>query len=290
MDFQPQLEDQHAKADLPLVVGVDAEGRAASAVVWAAEEANRTGRSLLLVSAIHRDPSAAFRNHNLASLARRLTLADVQHTIHDGRPSQVILAAAESAALTVVGRRGMSLARRSVVGGTSLSVVTAAPCPVVMVPEGWIQPGLCSQPIVLGLTPQDLVEEVHTGARDPQRRVIDFAFERAASMRVPLTVTSAWSIPPSLLRNPAEVADCGNRFTERLGRRLALWRESYPDVELTLDSQAANGLAALLQAESRAQLTVVGRHSGTTPPPLGLGSTTRALVRRAHHPVAVIPI
>jgi nucleotide-binding universal stress UspA family protein len=292
MTSQPSRKDPPIAPHLsrPLVVGVAPDGRSASAVIWAAEEANRTGCTLLLVTAQNSVYDDTSSNHDLASVARRLTLADVQHVVEDARASRLILdTAADSAALTVVGRRGMSLLRRSVVGGTSLTVVTLSTCPVIMVPEEWIQPGLCTEPIVLGLTPEDLVEEERIGEHDPERRVIEFAFQRAESMRVPLLVTSAWGIPPSLLRNPTEIARCHDRFTDRLGRRLAVWRDRYPDADVTLCSQAASAMAALLEAESTAQLTVVGRHSGTTPPPSGLGSTTRALIRQAHRPVAVIP-
>jgi len=293
MTSQSRRQDPHIDPDLdrPLVVGVAPDGRSASAVVWAAEEANRTGRPLVLVTAEDGERGEPLGDHDMASVARRLTLSDVQHLVKDGRASRVILdEAADSAALTVVGRRGMSLLRRSVVGGTSLTVVTESPCPVIMVPEEWIQPGLCSEPIALGLIPDDLFEEERVGDDDPQRSVIDFAFTRADSMRVPLQVTSAWGIPPSLVRNPAEIARCRDRFAEQLGRRLAVWCDLHPDVQVHLHSQAANPLDALLEAEGEAQLTVVGRHSGTMPPPFGLGSTTRALIRRAHRPVAVIPV
>lgn len=292
MTSQPRPGDPPIAPHLsrPLVVGVAPDGRSASAVIWAAEEANRTGCTLLLVTAHHGEYDDTSLNHNLASVARRLTLADVQHVVEDGRASRLILdTAAGSAALTVVGRRGMSLVRRSVVGGTSLTVVTESTCPVIMVPEEWIQPALCSAPIALGLTPEDLVQDEQVGDEDPQKPVIEFAFQRAESMQVPLLVTSAWGIPPSLLRNPAEIARCRDRFTQRLVRRLATWRDRHPDVEVDLRSQAASPMAALLEAESEAQLTVVGRHSGSTPPPSGLGSITRALIRQAHRPVAVIP-
>lgn len=276
----------------PLVVGIDPDGRAASAVIWAAEEANRTGHALVLVTAHGDERDDEIGKHDLASVARRLTLADVRHVVRDGRASRVILEeeAAGSAVLTVVGRRNMSLVRRSVIGGTSLTVVTESACPVIMVPEEWIQPALCSEPIALGLVPEDLVQEARLGDDDPQRQVIDFAFQRANAMRVPLQVTSAWGIPPSLLRTPSEIARCRDRFAERLAERLAVWREKYPDVDVHLHSRALNALDALLEAESGAQLMVVGRYGGTTPPSSGLGSTTRALIRRAHRPVAVIPV
>lgn len=293
MRGRPRQEDQHVAADLtrPLVVGVAPDGRSASAVVWAAEEANRTGQSLLLVTARTDGNNERPGDHDLAGVARRLTLAEVRHVIKDGRASRVVLdEAGDSAALTVVGRRGMSLLRRSAVGGTSLTVVTESSCPVIMVPEEWLQPGLCSEPISLGLTPDNPFDQEQVGHEDPQRQVIEFAFQRAESMRVPLVVTSAWAIPPSLLRNPTEIARCRDRFAERLERRLSAWRDLYPEVSVSLRSQATSALAALLEAESGVQLTVVGRHSGTTPPAFGLGSTTRALIRRAHRPVAVIPV
>jgi nucleotide-binding universal stress UspA family protein len=290
MTTQLPSQGPHIDADLdrPIVVGVAADGRAASAVVWAAEEATRTGRPLRLVTARTDNSDGTASEHDLGGVARRLTLADARTVVQDGRAPRVILdvAAACSAALTVVGRRGMSLARRTMVGGTSLTVVTESTCPVIMVPESWMQPSLCSLPISLGLPPGDLHEL--PASPDPQTSVIGFAFDRASSMRVPLVVHSAWAIPPLALHNPIEIARCRQRFAEQLTRRLAPWSELYPDVDLTLRSQAVNALDALLEAEAEAQLTVVGRHSETTAPPFGLGSTTRSFIRRAHRPVAVI--
>jgi nucleotide-binding universal stress UspA family protein len=287
---RPQRPDPSSGRARRLVVGVGADGRAASAVIWAAAEASRTGRTLLLVSARPEEPSAGHHSHDLAGLARQLTLADVEQVVREGSPARVILDSDESAELTVVGRRGMSLLRRNMVGGTSLTVATEASCPVVVVPEEWIQPELCSAPILLGLGPVDLIEGAGVGERDPQREVIEFAFERAASLRVPLVVVCAWSLPPVFLHNASALRKCHAQFAERLDRRLAAWRILHPDVEVHAQSEPAPAVAALLAAGREAQLTVVGRRSGATPPSCGLGSTTRGLIRRAHGPVVVVPV
>jgi nucleotide-binding universal stress UspA family protein len=112
----------------PILVGVDTRGRSTSAVVWAAEEADRAGRPLRLVTVNEgpdgsEDPQAA---HGLVTLARRLTLAEVQHVALAGSPADVLLEEAARASLVVVGRRGLVPAKRLLVGGTSL-VVSAPP-------------------------------------------------------------------------------------------------------------------------------------------------------------------
>jgi len=286
------LDGQHEHVALtrdgrrPIVVGVSTDGRAASAVIWAAAETERTGRTLRLVSA-HETESSSQRQ-DLASLARQLTLRNVEHVTRVGSPARVIIEAAESAALTVVGRRGMSRLRRTMVGGTSLIVATEAPCPVVMVPEEWTQPAFCSAPIVLGIAPPDRIQRTDPD-EDPELQVIEFAFERADSMRVPLVVVSAWSLPPAYLHSPAAPANGRHESADDLERRLAAWRHRYPRVEVHTDVDAVPPVDALLAAGRDAQLTVVGRYSGTRPPSGGLGSVTRGMIRRAHHPVAVIP-
>lgn len=271
----------------PLVVGVGPDGRAASAVVWAAAEANRTGQPLTLVTA---GASTAHGSHDLAGVARQLTLRDVRHVVEQGHPASVVLEASDAATLLVVGRRGMSLFRREIVGGTSLTVAVMAPCPVVIVPEEWMQPEMSSAPIVLGLGPSDLIEGPGIGAADPQRDVIVFAFERAAALRVPLVAVSAWTPPPTFLHNAAALARCREQFAERLARRLDAWRSEFPDVEVRAVSEPAPVVTALLEASADAQLIVVGRRSGATPPSFGLGTRTRGVIRRAHVPVAVVPI
>jgi nucleotide-binding universal stress UspA family protein len=275
----------------PILVGVDTRGRSTSAVVWAAEEADRAGRPLRLVTVNEgpdgsEDPQAA---HGLVTLARRLTLAEVQHVALAGSPADVLLEEAARASLVVVGRRGLVPAKRLLVGGTSLVVSARSTVPVVVVPEPWIQPSLASAPVVVGVSAPD---PTHEGDHDPAREseVLSFAFERASRLRVPLIVVSAWEIPALYSWSPADVAASRERYSEALERLIAPWREKHQDLEVVTRSVAEPPSHALVEASKVCQLVVVGQHLGPHLGRLNVGSTTGHVLDHATRPVAVVPL
>ena len=147
--------DTQGATSRQIVVGVDTRGRSVSALVWAVEEAERDGTALTLVAA--RPDSAAGRDplgqHDVATLARRLTVTDVKTQQIGGDPVGVLLRAAAEADLIAVGCRSLRPAERMVVGGTSQAVARWSPVPVVVVPEQWMQPSMATAPIVAGIRP-----------------------------------------------------------------------------------------------------------------------------------------
>lgn len=268
-----------AKAVPRVVVGVAPDGTGTSAVVWAVEEAEHDGDPLRMVTAHARSRTdGPPGRHDLLTLARRLTLRPLEHREVEAPAADALLQAARDASLLVIGRRELSGLHRRLVGGTSLSVSARTPIPVVVVPEPWIQPEMSAAPIVLGLEPRGHrrgTSAEQTG--DPARAAIDFAFARAARMRVPLHVVAA-------VRARSDAMDRG-----QLEHRLQTWISAYPTVEVRLRTVAAGPTSALHTAAQDAQLVVVGRHCGDRPPGGGLGATTRALLRDLRRPIAVIP-
>ncbi len=283
-----QLQQKHTAPSI--VVGADARGRSTSAVVWAAEEAQRTGHPLLVVTAHDRPQASVDEQHGLGSLARRLTLSDV--AFHDvvGSAAAALLASARDAQaeLLVVGRRSSGTVRRTLVGGTSRAVAGEAQVPVIVVPEPWIQPSMSSAPIVAGVTSPDLSSE---GSVDPRHdeAVLAFAFERATQMRVPLIVVSAWEMPNIYTWSPADVARWRHRYASSLDERLAPWCRQYPGLEVIARSLPEPAHIALLDASKEAQLTVVGRRSRAHLSAFSLGSTARSVLHGTERPVAVLP-
>jgi nucleotide-binding universal stress UspA family protein len=274
-----------------IVVGADPRGRSTSAVVWAAEEAQRTGHQLVVVTA-HDDPLSAadVQRHGMVSLARRLTLSDV--TFHDasGSPAAALLTSAQAAdvELLVVGRRSLGAAPRAVIGRTSRAVAGRAQVPVIVVPEPWIQPSMSSAPIVVGVGAPD----VSTGDLNDRRRdeaALAWAFERAAQVHVPLIVVSAWEMPPIYSWSPADVQALRHRHDATLDERLVSWCRSYPRLEVIGRSLPEPAHLALLDASKEAQLTVVGRHPSAQLGGFSLGGTTRNVLNGAERPVAVVP-
>lgn len=277
-----------------IVVGVDPRGRSTSALVWAVEEAERAGTLLTLVSARRqpagRDVPAAA--HDAGSLARRLTLTDVETRQVLGDPVEALLRAAADADLLTLGCRSMHPTRRMLLGSTSQAVARWSPVPVVVVPEAWLQPQLATAPIVAGVRPVEsgLPPAPRDAARDrdPDREVLDFAFARAATLRVPVTVVSGWTVPGVYAWSPEAVERLGARHQRHLEARLAPWRRSHPDVEVQALSRPQQPDQAILDAARSAQLIVVGRHHSATLSGL-LGSTAHRLLQHTTRPVAIVP-
>jgi nucleotide-binding universal stress UspA family protein len=271
----------------PIVVGVDASGRSASAVVWAADEAEHTGRALRLVSASTDHGEAAADEPDLARLGRRLALGDLECRVEAGAAPDVLVSAASDAHLLVVGRRGLGTAHRLVVGSTSMTVAGRSPVPVVVVPEQWMQPTMASSPVVVGVDASDLTDR---RAGDPaDDDVLEFAFSRAADLRVPLIAVSAWTVPALYSWSPADVTACPDRYQQQLDLRLAPWCQRFPSVEVVARSVAGSAADAILDAAKVAQLAVIGRHADSRSHASRLGSTARHVLRHAQRPVVVLP-
>lgn len=134
-----------------IVVGVDASECSDAALDWAAAEAKRSGRRLLLVTVWHwsssvvssplsllgqNDPYTAGR-HILEQSARRVRAEGVPvHTwLVEGSPSGTLAEIAADAAMLVVGSRGHGTVRRSLLGSVSKGSLSQARCPVVIIPQ-----------------------------------------------------------------------------------------------------------------------------------------------------------
>ena len=277
----------------PIVVGVDPTGRSTSAVLWAAEEAERTDRPLQLVSVYPSESEAADHapmRSDLAGVARRLTFSDMAYEVRFGSPTDVLLDAAADGCLLVVSRRADSGIQRRLLGSTSMTVAGRSLVPVVVAPEPWLQPSMASSPVVVGVETRRFLPDTQARrAADADREVLDFAFERADQLRVPLIVVHAFEIPGLTGWSVQDVAACRHRYEEMLQERLQPWRDTYPDVEVAPRCVPETPRQALLDAARVAQLTVLGRHSGGQLRGTQLGSTTRAFLFRAEQPVAVVP-
>ena len=79
----------------------------------------------------------AFHERQIAKLLEELP-ADLRPDaqVATGHPASVILEAAEGVDLLVMGSRGYGALRRVVLGSVSAEVLRAAPCPVLVIPQG----------------------------------------------------------------------------------------------------------------------------------------------------------
>lgn len=284
-------EQQHVTGTVPpIAVGVDPTGRSTSAVLWAVEAAEHNGHGLRLVSAVveQTQEARAATHTDPAGLARRLTMNDVQYRTVQGKPRDVLTEASADCSMLVVGRRDMSVVAHLTDASTSVAVAARSTIPVVVVPEAWVQANMSSAPVVVGIEPRDDTRD--SGApSDPDHEILAFAFERAARMRVPLVVVTAWEIPALHAWSPQDIAASRTQLQAALDTRLVPWMERYPDVEIAPRCVAEPARKAIQEASRVAQLTVIGRHSGHHLPGARLGGTARSVLHHATRPVAIVP-
>lgn len=139
-----------------IVVGVDGSEGAKEALRFAVEEARLRGASLRLVTAWHvpaalygagvapaiTDPdpfeegARAASDEALAEVGERAKEIEVEQVVREGQPAELLADEARSAALLVVGSRGLGGFRGLLLGSVSQQVAHHAPCPVVIVPPG----------------------------------------------------------------------------------------------------------------------------------------------------------
>jgi nucleotide-binding universal stress UspA family protein len=286
----------------PVVVGVDGSDSCMLAVGWAAAEAARRGTTLRLVHACEVPsgyPAGIVDRHVLvAALAAQgrdwLTQAqEVAERAVDGLVPEVVtvtgsvavtlLKESRSAALLVLGSRGLGGITGLLVGSASVELAAHAHCPVVVVrgrDTGVVPP--VDGPVVVG------VDGTPAG-----EAAIAFAFEEASLRRAELVAVHAWTelVLETAFAGSAAALDFApleQLAAETLAERLAGWREKYPDVRVTPELVRERPTHALLSRAEHAQLVVVGSRGRGGFTGLLLGSTSQHLLQHASCPVAVV--
>ncbi|AIJ23752.1 universal stress protein [Amycolatopsis methanolica] len=128
-----------------IVVGVDGSAGSAAALRFAADEAARTGREVVAVHAWSypgggATADAVFTAHRRAlgemvdRAHRDQPDAKIRPEVTEGEPAQVLLSAAEDAAMLVLGSHGYGRLMRALVGSVGAQCLRRAHCPVVIVP------------------------------------------------------------------------------------------------------------------------------------------------------------
>ena len=279
-----------------VVVGVDASQASIRAVRFAAEDAARRSVPLRIVHAVtwfdaittpppDLDVTGMVRSggqslvEGMAESVAGLLPADRVHPcVVDGDPVQVLRTASSDASLVVLGARGVGGVEGLLLGSTASGVVSQAACPVVVLPEDGVVRARGRSSVVVGVQ----------GRRDEE--VLAFAFAAAAGRRTDLVAVHAWQdvVLETAFRTISPLAEWAGVMADEervLAEALAGWREKEPDVvvrEVVVRERAGRALVA---AGLTSALLVVGHHRRRR-----LGSTTHAVLHRAHCPVAVVPL
>lgn len=264
-----------------IVVGADGSKHATRAIAWAAEQAVRQRRPLVVLTA---DGATAHRTNAEALHVAREAAPDVDVvglTAADD-PRNALVELSRDAHLLVLGSRGRGTVRSMLLGSVSAAVCRAAGCPVVVCrPHDGSHRG---KGVLVG-----------ADGTEASLAVLEFAFGQASLRGQELTVVHCvWDVVAAVagLRNVRiEDVDLGPEDEAHLllAESVAGFAEKYPDVPVTL--RVTHGLVDdVLGGRTAAwDLVVVGRHPLDSVGRMVTGSIATAVVERAHTTVAVVP-
>ncbi|MFG2088536.1 MULTISPECIES: universal stress protein [unclassified Spirillospora] len=279
----------------PIVVGADGSAPSERAVAWAADEAARYGRDLMIVHAVERWPfdvplNTAPGEVGSVSRAGGEVLAGAERIAHARRPEvpvstelvsgRTVRALAEHSGRAfelVVGHRGLGGFAGLLLGSVGLGVVRNAARPVVLV-RG--EPAAERAEIAVGAGLED------------DSATLEYAFRAASVRNARLRVVHAWPFPEAL-DGPGAGTDL-RRIQERARWRVieahAPMRKRFPGVDVVEDIVQDNPAAALVAASRDADLVIAGSHPLERSPVPRSHAVTHALIHHAHCPVAVVPV
>ncbi|MET8837109.1 universal stress protein [Micromonospora sp. NPDC004540] len=281
-----------------VVVGVDGSEPAMVAVRLAAQEAARRHRPLRVVhgfiwpllrvpvSAPPGGPPGGGLRHQAedlvaAAVAEAESAAPglrVSGEIIDGEAAAVLLGESPTAAMIVLGDRGLGGFAALVVGSVAIQVASYADCPV-LVARGTPRP---AGPVVVGVDGSAL-----------SRAAVEFAAEEAAVRGARLHAVHAYTHPASTGPGDMQplVYEEGQLRGEEdrvLAESLTGLAERRPEVPVTRAVAHGRPVAALTEASREAQLLVVGRRGRGELSGLLLGSVSQGVLHHADCPVAVV--
>ncbi|MCO1617813.1 MULTISPECIES: universal stress protein [Micromonospora] len=269
-----------------VVVGVDGSEPATWAVRLAAREARRRNRPLRVVHGFiwpllrvpvsapaGSPPGAGLRNQAEQLVTDAVAVAEAEAPglritgeIIDGEAAAVLLGESPTAAVIVLGDRGLGGFAALVVGSVAVQVASYADCPV-LIARGTAR---ADGPVVVGVDGSTL-----------SRAAVEFAAETASARGAPLHVVHARPAP----RGRDDRAEEDERV---LTEALAGIGERWPDLTVHAEAVRAKPVAALTTASAGAQLVVVGRQGRGELGGLLLGSVSQGILHRSACPVAVV--
>lgn len=191
-----------------------------------------------------------------------------------GRTVDVLLAAARTAPLLVVGGRERGHQLPGWLGSVPLDLARHAPCPLLVVPSDPVMTG----DVVVGIDGSPVSSDA-----------IAFAFEQASRRGCGLRAITSFSPGyGGIIPEPQRLEELHEEARRQLSEALAGWCEKYPDVAVTDLVSLEHPFRALLTAAKDAGLLVVGSHGRGTTKRYVLGSVSAAVLRAAACPVAIV--
>jgi nucleotide-binding universal stress UspA family protein len=275
------------------IVGLDGSSTATAALRWAVSNATVHDASIVAVRAWHMPMTLTAMMMKRGVDVDRLGLeATVGHEIDEviasigadgnaveslaveGHPARVLLDQASSAALLVLGRRGISELEHLILGSVTKYCATHATVPVVVVPPEW--EAAPTDDIVVGF-------DGSPNSRRALRWALDFAVSGQRVRAVAAIDVAGWlDEETTRQRFPDEVERETSRLIDALDA-VDPDRRAERDILLHSPHQALSATAA-----TAALCVVGGRGRGRGGPKL-LGSVSSWMLHESPCPIVVIP-
>ena len=280
-----------------IVVGIDESAGAQDALAFATRVAKATGASLRLVSVFpysdvpSRGAVPAYREFlrsdaqallDRTAVATEVTVSATDAIAHTSPPHALHdLCERIDAALVVVGSTRRGAVGRVVPGSTGERLLHGSPCPVAIVPSGYVDAGPI-RTVGVGYDASDESEAALAAAYQAARR-----FD--AGLRIVRIFDATRVGTPALMTIPGYVTDHENHEAQQ--------RESLDEAVAALPGDVrvetgfvSGGAGHELAAQSeRVDLMLVGSRGYGPRAAVLLGSVTHTLLRKAACPVVVLP-
>jgi nucleotide-binding universal stress UspA family protein len=287
-------------AHLGIVVGVDDSPAAKAAVEWGAQDAELRRIPLTLVHAISPDLTSWWSTPLPPGLAhwqkdhgRRLlddAVKIVEKTCQQGGPTtirtEVLSSAAvptmidlsQDAQLVVTGSDGSDSWSNRLLGSVTSGLLRHAHCPVAITHGGEpLAPRQGQAPVLVGIdgsSESDLATAI--------------AFEEASRRNVGVIAMHAWSDVDVSDWPDVDWPAAQSMSEQILAKRLADWREQYPDVNVRRIVVRDQPARQLVTHSAEAQLLVVGSRGRGGFGEMLVGSVSESVALLARKPVIVV--
>src|SRR5690625_1311166 len=275
-----------------VVVGYDGSSEGGAAVDWAAAEASRRGKPLVVLhAAAYMQPSVAIAGAAgwLPEVAEEAAQKVAQEGAERARKSATGITVeakadlrgapaamqelSNEAALVVVGNRGFGRVKGVLLGSVAFAVSAHANSPVVVVRgEADSLPGP-SRPIVVGV-------DGSAGSNV----AVDHAANVAAQVGAELHVVAAWEPPQPHPWSTSEYRTAAE-FAEQAAEGVSI---QHPGLVVQQSVPEGRPELVLAEASSEAGLVVVGARGRGDLASLLLGSVSRGVIHRSECPVEII--
>lgn len=239
----------NATSTLPVVVGIDGSPAAVEAALWAIDEAVDRDVPLRLVYVTaptqplstprdENDVEIQYGETSLRAASSAVTdtgkSVKVETEILPGPADEALIAESRLASMVCVGSVGIGWIARRVLGSTAFALAKKAHCPVAIVRHPKVQRAADARSVVVGIDD-----------RLDNDQLVAHALNEAQLRHAPVLAVGTWS------------SELGDLPYDELDRRVATWRERYPDLHIR-PVPSAGGLPAFLAGyRDHVQLAVV---------------------------------